>query len=66
MDYYEFSKKYVSILLAGIISIPVFIIIFYLDLDKILPLYISVILWGVFVIVLGILLYPILKKKKLI
>ncbi len=53
-------------LLAGIISIPIFLILAFLGLDKILPLYIFVVLWGVFVVVVGVLLYPILKKKKLL
>ncbi|MCK5261954.1 MAG: hypothetical protein KAJ44_07210 [Thermoplasmatales archaeon] len=66
MDYYEFCKRYSSILLAGIISIPIFLILTFLGLDKILPLYIFVVLWGVFVVVVGVLLYPILKKKKLL
>jgi hypothetical protein len=66
MDYYEFPKRYVSILLVDIILIPVFIIISYLGWNKSLPMYINVILWGVITIAFGFLLYPILKKRKLI
>ena len=66
MDYNEFGKALASMFLAGIIVVPIFLILMFLGLDRILPMYILVILWGVIVVVLGISLYIILKKKKIL
>ena len=66
MDYYEFCKRYASMALAGIIAVPILLILVFLGLDEILPMYYIVVLWGILVVVIGLLLYPILKKKKLL
>jgi len=66
MDYYEFCKRFASMFFANIIVVPIFLLLAFLGLDEILPMYYIVVLWGILVVVIGLLLYPILKKKKLL
>ena len=66
MDYYEFCKRYVSMGIAGMIVAPIFLLLLFFGLDKVLPLYVLIIIYGTIVVVLEALLYPILKKKKLL
>ena len=71
---YEFGGLYISMILAGLIIMGIFVLfiallwVFGLDLNEIMhsegfPVFIIPIIWGISVLVLGFLLYPILKKK---